>query len=165
MKVADIKERASKGWLTKGLVCIGLGFLWRATQITWPGIPVTLIGLAIFAAMVIYFIKISQQSPQLRGTTRWVVLVLIGGCLNFTAILANHGYMPVIPQAAIANIFQGGLSTFYWYTYIGDWIGGRMSPGDVLMIVGFLAVGLTIIRNQWQQNLTEVTHGRETATE
>ena len=157
MRVSDIKERASKSWgqltpeqkrwAARALFFMGCGILYRAASIKWPSPELTLLGLGIFVAAIawtaLYFKSISIQ-----GLTKWLVLMAVGGVLNFIAILANRGFMPIVPQGAVFAIAHRGISRIYWWVYPGDWIGGVLSIGDVLIVAAFMVITITILRRQ-----------------
>lgn len=112
-----------------------VALLWRIAQWLSPSIGMTVIGIFLFLGLAVFYAK----QPVLRPTLKWAWLILAGGCLNFAAILANGGIMPY-PHVMSAA----------WWVWLGDWIGGLVSPGDILMTIGFVGIVAMLIRNRKQ---------------
>ena len=76
MRLADIKERASKSWaqvtpeqgaaLSKALLIIGLGLLTKPLLDMWPSIASTMVRGAMFAVVIILFLRMVQIMPTLN---------------------------------------------------------------------------------------------------
>lgn len=123
--------------LPLGLVAL----LWRVAHYMSPSIAMTVVGILLFIGLAIFYVK---QLPELKPTRRWASLVFIGGCLNFAATLANGGQMPM-PKIMSAA----------WWVWLGDWIGGFASPGDILMLIGFIGIVASLILSHQQCKLAE----------
>ena len=117
----------------KILLVLLIAVFWRIAQCLWPGIGMTIAGITIFVGLAIFYAK----QPILRPTLKLAWLVALGAGLNFAATLANGGMMP------IPHIMSSA-----WWVWLGDWLPGMVSPGDILMIVGFFGIAITVIRMQ-----------------
>jgi hypothetical protein len=83
-------------------------------------------------------------------------IVVLGLVANLTVILSNAGHMPVEPSTGLVPKHTGGTyvvadaaTRFPWLSdWIGTpaWLGGALSPGDVLIAVGLGAVAFAITR-------------------
>ena len=154
--IQRLKEKASKSWgrltpdqkrwLGWGVIFAATGCLWRLAQTLHPTLGLSVVGATLFAAITLYCVGLPRVTPALYGIRVHLALFLTGGWLNWVASLANRGFMPVAVQEAVAAIYRKGLTHTYWWLYIGDWIGGAISPGDILIIAGFLGIIITILR-------------------
>jgi hypothetical protein len=137
--------------LTKVLFFTGCGILYKTAQTTWPGTGITITNLAIFTAASICVMKFLQCTPKLEGWLKCCIPIFLGGILNSVVVLANGGFMPSTCQDVASGFYipiDGAR-----LVYLSDWLWTFVSPGDVLMIAGFLAIGLTMMRNQHPQKL------------
>jgi len=134
----ELSKSTSQGQLRRLLVgALPLGIaaiLWRTASYLSPSIYMTVLGIFLFIALAVFYVK---EMPMARQTLKWAWLILIGAGMNFAAILANGGTMP-IPKV---------MSPFWWI-WLGDWLPMGFSPGDVLMIIGFIGVTVTLITTQ-----------------
>ena len=109
------------------------GLLWRIAQYLSPSIGMTVVGIFLFITLAVFYVK---EIP-VRQTLKWAWLILFGAGLNFAAIIGNHGQMPYPHVMSSA-----------WWVWLGDWIGGIISPGDILMAVGFCGIVATLLIKQ-----------------
>ena len=111
------------------LACLGV---YLYLQNTHPSLWGTIFGLACLAFVSLSLAKIIRI-PRIP-----FVLLIVGGLLNFAVLLANKGFMPCILVEGV----EGKYISMYEarLTFLGDWIGGFVSPGDVLVVIG--AIGL-----------------------
>ena len=133
-------------WVARAMMIIGLALVSRAVRDTWPSITTTLIAATIFTALMIYCLKITKSPPPLQKIGKWLILLLVAGWLNNAALLANGGFMPSACQDIVSGIYcpMAGANL----PYLGDWLWGFVSPGDVLMVVAFVGIVATLIRKQ-----------------
>ena len=146
-----------KAWMAKGLLFAGCACLWRSTLIIRPSVGLAVVGPILFVVVAIYYVKLLKATESLKQTGKWLGILLIGGTLNFAALLANGGSMPMATAQAIHGIHNGG-NTFialYWWVCLGDWILGSISPGDILMVIGFLGIAGTLIWQNRQHTLLD----------
>ncbi len=119
----------------------GVAVLWRTAQWLSPSIYMAVVGIFLFIGLAVFYV---QQFPMARHTLRWAWLIVAGAGMNFAAILANGGMMPY------PHIMSSA-----WWVWLGDWLPGMFSPGDVLMIIGFAGVAVKLITMQWRQQLAK----------
>ena len=116
------------------LPLLGVALFWRVAHWLSPTIYMTVVGVILFVGLAILYVK----QPLLRQTLKWAWLILLGAGLNFAAILGNGGMMPY------PHIMSNA-----WWVWLGDWLPmGLFSPGDILMIIGFTGVAITLIHNE-----------------
>ena len=153
MRLADIKEKASKFWgqitpeqgaaLSKALLIIGLALVTRPLLDMWPSIGSTITRGAIFAVVIILFLRMVQIMPSLKIYKRWFIPLCAGAFLNWLVVLANGGFMPSTCQEIADGFYipmEGARLTF-----LGDWIFTFVSPGDVLMFLAFVGIVATMV--------------------
>lgn len=142
-----------RAWLARGLMFTGGACLWRAAQTNWPTIELSYVGIVIFGALAFCYINILIHTPKLHAISKWSMPILAGGFLNFAVIISNEGFMPSASQETISGLHcpMAGANL----VWLSDWIFGFVSPGDVLMIVGFLGVIITLALKHRQRELTE----------
>jgi hypothetical protein len=129
--------------LAKALLIIGLGLVTKPLLDMWPSIGSTITRGAIFAVAIILCLRMVQIMPSLKIYKPWFIPLCTGAFLNWLVVLANGGFMPSTCQE-VANGFyipmEGARLTF-----LGDWIFGFVSPGDVLMILAFVGIVATMV--------------------
>ena len=126
-----------KALIINTLPILGIALVWRFAHWLSPSIYMTVVGIILFVGLAILYVK----QPILRQTLKWAWLILLGAGLNFAAIIGNGGMMPY------PHIMSSA-----WWVWLGDWLPmGVFSPGDILMIVGFLGVATTLIIMQYKQ--------------
>jgi len=140
-------------WVARTLLFMGCGWLWRAAQHTWPSIGLSLIGLAIFAAAVVCFLRLLTCTPRSQALIAWIVPFFVGGFLNFSVLLANGGFMPSACQDVADGLYIP--ITGASLVYLSDWLWGFVSPGDILIVIGLLGIMGTLVWKQRQHKLME----------
>jgi len=129
------------------LTFAGLGWLWRAAQGLWPSIPMAVLGLAIYIASALFFVRLVHSFPRLRPVIPWFAGAAVGALLNLVVLIANGGYMPAVgltePRGLHAPMEGARLAI------LADWIMGGISPGDVLLIACGLGIVVVLVR-QWR---------------
>jgi len=153
MRLADIKEKASKSWgqitpeqgaaLAKALLIIGLALVTRPLLNMWPSIGSTVTRGAIFVVAIILCLRMVQITPNLRIYKPWFIPLCAGAFLNWLVVLANGGFMPSTCQEVADGFYipmEGARLTF-----LGDWIFSFVSPGDVLMLAALVGIVATMM--------------------
>ena len=138
---------AQKAWMTQAMAGVGLLFLWKAAQGTWPSITLAALGVTVYAAATVAFCQFTNSLPRFRPVLPWCAVAFAGGFLNFAVFLANGGYMPAVgltePRGLHAPMEGARLAI------LADWIIGGISPGDVLLIACGVAIVVVLVR-QWR---------------
>lgn len=119
-----------KGLIIKLLFVLGFALTWRLAQWLMPTVGMAIVGAALLVGLAILYVK----HPIFKQTLSWAWLVALGAGLNFAAIIGNGGMMPYLDNLGRA-----------WWTWLGDWLPLGFSPGDIIMIVGFLGIAATLI--------------------
>lgn len=123
-----------KAILTDLLPLGAAALLWRIAQYLSPSIGMTVVGIFLFIALAVFYTK---GVPPVRATRKWALLIFLGAGLNFAAIIGNNGMMPY------PHIMSSA-----WWVWLGDWIAGIISPGDILMVIGFFGIVATLLIGQ-----------------
>jgi len=113
------------------LLILGIALFWRLAQWLAPSAYMAIVGIYLLIALAMFYIK---EMPMVKQTLKWAWLIFLGAGLNFAAIIGNGGQMPYLHVMSSA-----------WWVWLGDWLPGMTSPGDILMIVGFLGTAITLI--------------------
>lgn len=124
-----------KSLLVDLLILGAAAFLWRIAQYLSPSIGMTVVGISLFIALAVFYLK---EVPPIRTTRKWAAFIFVGASLNFAAIIGNGGMMPY------PHIMSSA-----WWVWLGDWIVGHISPGDILMVIGFCGVTASLVISQW----------------
>lgn len=116
-------------------IVLGLNALaWRIVASLSPSIPLTVVGILLVIAITIFYVK---QFPMARQTLTWAWLIPFGAGLNFAAMIGNGGMMPYVHVMSSA-----------WWVWLGDWIGGVTSPGDILVVIGIFGILIKLVLAQ-----------------
>jgi len=116
------------------LPILGIALLWRLAQWLAPSVYMAIVGIYLLIGLAMLYIK---EMPMAKQTLKWAWLIFFGAVLNFAAIIGNGGQMPYVHVLSRT-----------WWAWLGDWLPGMLSPGDILMIIGFLGVAITLIAAQ-----------------
>ena len=160
MKVINsIKESLAKltpeqqRWMARVLLVVGIAVIARPVLNLWPSTGTVLIMGAIFVVALLCYAKLISVAPDLREMVKWLIPLSVGGSLNFSVRLANGGFMPAANQATTRGIYipMDGAN----FIYLGDWIAGFISPGDIVVLAAFVGIMVTLIWGNRQRTLVE----------
>lgn len=132
------------------MVCL---HLWKIAHSAYPSAWLALMGTAIFAATVYFCVKLIASAPKFQSMMAWAIPAFIGEFLNLSVRLANGGYMPAYGEQFVRGSYcpMAGANL----ACLGDWVCGFISPGDILMAVGFLGIIATILLRRRKNTLME----------
>jgi hypothetical protein len=152
-KYLAVVSPEQRTWLARGLLFMGCCGLCKGTQTIWPSIGLALIWMVTFVASTICIVNLLEHTPQFRAALPWCTPILVGGSLNFAVILANGGFIPATCQEVADGFYipMDGANL----SYLADWVWGFVSPGDILMVIGFLGIIGTLAWKQKQHKLAE----------
>lgn len=150
--LAKLKAETSPkqlSWLLWALRFAACVFLLRVVQIAWPSMWLSLIIIVALAGAAIYLTKLVASIPKHRAHVAPFTIIFIGGFLNQVARAANNGFMPAVGVGVVKGTYcpLDGAN----FAYLGDWIFGFISPGDIILIVAFFGIVATMLRNQRRQ--------------
>jgi hypothetical protein len=120
--------------LTELLPLVGIALLWRVAQWLAPSTYMAIVGIYLLIALAMLYV---QKMPMAKQTLKWASLIFLGGGLNLAATIGNGGMMPYPHVMSSA-----------WWVWLGDWLPGMFSPGDILVLTGFFGVAITLIVGQ-----------------
>lgn len=132
--------------LGKVFITVGVGIVAKNILTLWPSIWATSICVTIFCIMLVLAIKYFRLVPRFKWFIKGLPALFIGGMLNYTAMFANGGYMPSVirtPESARGIYIPLEGANFI---YLGDWIGGGFSPGDIVLTATFVAMVVVYLR-------------------
>jgi len=136
-----------KRWAARAIALAGLAVLWRVAQTASPSIPMTVYGITVCTAASVALLRFFNSVPGYRPILRWIAGGAVGALMNFAALLANGGYMPVAGRTEISGLhapMEGARLAI-----LADWIIGGISPGDVLLIACGVGIVVVLVR-QWR---------------
>lgn len=139
-----MKRRYRYALLVALIACAVLGTL--AKKEMDPGIATCLIektaGIVGAGVVGVYFVvEYSRSSLLKRVLWAGVGLMVVGAVMNAIVIVANNGYMPVTSLEEVKGSWMPAEGARMMW--LGDWIGGVASLGDVVACVGvFLVFGV-----------------------
>lgn len=140
-------------WFIRALLAIGLVVILRPVLDMWPSITTALIRGALFCVALVPCLRLLRATPILRKYIPSLIPLCIGSFLNWIVVLANMGYMPAEGITAISGFYcpMNGASL----PYLGDWIFGFMSPGDIIIFAALAMVVGVMIGKRRQENIVE----------
>jgi hypothetical protein len=115
-----------------------------------PGIGTALILGGVSILLLCAYLKIAERVLRFREVLSWVVLLFTGVWLNLVVLLANGGFMPATGSwwglhfgiLHIGDIYCPMASARL--PWLGDWIFGFISLGDLLVFVALIGFVITL---------------------
>lgn len=138
-------------WLITGLLTLSLATVAAADK--WPNPSLVLLtGISSLLAMVICAGIVPSNIADRVDKSIFASSCIVGGILNMTVRISNHGYMPVLNLTIVDKLWMpmNGAKL----TWMGDWLVGGYSIGDVLMLAGLLWIAYCITK--WRVMSTSV---------
>jgi len=135
-----------KRWVATTAAAIVLSLLMRYVWKLAPSIVTSSLVAVTLLIAVGYCMKLLTIIPTGRRIRGWLVLILLGGILNFSAVLANRGFMPCTNVYYTYGVYCPLDSARL--SYLGDWLYGFVSPGDIIMLVSFIGAFLTMVKGR-----------------
>ena len=125
-------------WTGRILGCTGGALMWRGFQTAYPSTWLAVVGLIIFIAWIVCMTRLVKLEPRLSSMLGIGMPIIIGGLMNVAVIIANGGYMPCTLTAKVQGMYMPMDGARL--AHLGDWIGGFVSPGDVLIVIGMMGI-------------------------
>jgi hypothetical protein len=140
----NFKARLSpfqRKWISRTLLALGCACFVRVAWQVYGGMLLALVAFSLSFLAFGFFVKFLATIQMSARTIGWLVLLLLGGMLNFTVVMANKGFMPCVLEATIEGNYCPASGAHL--AHLGDWLFKFVSPGDIVILVG--AIGLVIL--------------------
>jgi hypothetical protein len=139
--LTQVKARSTpeqRLWMARILACTGGALMWRSFHVLYPSTWLAVVGLGIMAAWIGCMTRLVKLEPGLNSMLGLGMPIIIGGLMNFAVVIANGGYMPCTLTVETAGMYMPMDGARL--AHLGDWIGGFVSPGDVLIVIGMVGI-------------------------
>ena len=141
--------REQRLWMARILVCTAGAMMWRACQTIYPSTWLAVVGLIIFIAWIACMTRLVKLEPRLNSMLGIGMPIIIGGLMNVAVVIANGGYMPCTLTTEVDGMYMPMAGA--QLAHLGDWIGGFVSPGDVLIVIGMMGILAAAARRRIQR--------------